>query len=494
MIITIKGADFSSANIGTLSTYIISKSIGSGATFDIPSFVDKNSSVNWVITLDEGYTFGTYSVTMGGIEVTPTVVDNVMTISIAEVTGNVRIVVATVNENTGEEDIPVVPPVQPDEPTGYVVYDSFNRANGDLITSDSGHNWVRYSGDNNTIQIQDNKVTSFSGYPSALLKIGSGDRIVQAAIEFNGTGQILLYSRMADSITNTTKSYYVAVRVNSDGLSLLYKDGVNNTVVQTIPLPSSSFVLKLEVIGDTHNVYVDDEMVMSNDVVKFADAPYVGIQVTNGNYVDDFKSTMNNVNEDVPGEGGEDENTQVVGLVYDSFDRADTTSGIGTSDSGYVWEYPNIAGNKDAILISNGTVISKTTYPSAVCNLGAGDKSVEAVVNASNAGQILLYSRYDLQTAQDYVCVRAKNNGLTLIYKQNGVNTEIQTIPIAQLTKQYPFTLKLEVIGDTHNVYIDNEMIMSHDITLFNDRTYVGFSINGSGNYVDDFRSEITTQ
>ena len=116
MIITIKGADFSSANIGTLSTYIISKSIGSGASFDIPNFVDKNSSVNWVITLDDGYTFGTYSVTMGSEVITPTVVDNVMTISIAEVTGNVRIVVATVNENTGEEDDPVVPPVEPDEP------------------------------------------------------------------------------------------------------------------------------------------------------------------------------------------------------------------------------------------------------------------------------------------------------------------------------------------------------------------------------------------
>jgi hypothetical protein len=300
---------------------------------------------------------------------------------------------------------------------------------------------------------------------------------------------------MSDSLTDFSKAYYVAVRVNSDGLSLLYKgDGVNNTVVQTIPLSSSAFVLKLEVIGDTHNVYVDGEMVMSNDVNMFADAPYVGIQVTKGNYVDDFKSTMNNVNEDVPGEGGEDENTQVVGLVYDSFDRENTTSGIGTSDSGYVWEYPNNPGNRDAIVISNGTVISKTAYPSAVCNLGAGDKSVEAVVNASNEGQILLYSRYDLQTAQDYVCARAKNDGLALMYKQNGVNTEIQTIPIAQLPKQYPFTLKLEVIGDTHNVYVDNEMIMSQDVTLFKDRTYTGFSINGSGNYVDDFRAEMITQ
>lgn len=107
MIITIKGADFSSANIGTLSTYIISKSIGSGAAFDIPNFVDKNSSVNWTITLDEGYTFGTYSVTMGGDTIKPSVVDNVMTITIAEVTGNVRIVVATVYNGVGQ--LPEVP-------------------------------------------------------------------------------------------------------------------------------------------------------------------------------------------------------------------------------------------------------------------------------------------------------------------------------------------------------------------------------------------------
>ena len=80
------------------------------------------------------------------------------------------------------------------------------------------------------------------------------------------------------------------------------------------------------------------------------------------------------------------------------------------------------------------------------------------------------------------------------MYKQNGVNTEIQTIPIAQLTKQYPFTLKLEVIGDTHNVYVDDEMVMSQDTTLFNDKTYVGFSINGGGNYVDDYRAEMITQ
>ena len=161
MIITIKGADFSSANIGTLSTYIISKSIGSGASFDIPNFVDKNSSVNWVITLNEGYTFGTYSVTMGSEVITPTVVDNVMTIAIAEVTGNVRIVVATVNEN-GEEDIPVVPDTP--TPDSNVVEFKFNSAvengvnlsnagsisNGKIVVTKEGivdYNGITFSND-----------------------------------------------------------------------------------------------------------------------------------------------------------------------------------------------------------------------------------------------------------------------------------------------------------------------------------------------------------
>lgn len=105
MIITIKGADFSGSNIGTLDTYLVSKSIGAGATHDIPNYVTKNAAVSWTITLSEGYTFGTYSITMGGATVTPTISSDgkTMTIAIAAVTGKVVISVATVNESTGEE-------------------------------------------------------------------------------------------------------------------------------------------------------------------------------------------------------------------------------------------------------------------------------------------------------------------------------------------------------------------------------------------------------
>lgn len=108
MILTIKGADFSAANIGTLSTYVVSKSIGSGAEYNIPSTVEKNASVEWTITLIEGYTFGSYTVTMGSEVITPVVNENVMTITITNVTGNIRIMVGTFNEN-GEPSVPDTP-------------------------------------------------------------------------------------------------------------------------------------------------------------------------------------------------------------------------------------------------------------------------------------------------------------------------------------------------------------------------------------------------
>lgn len=110
MIITISGADFSLSNIGTLSTWTVSKSIGAGAEHNIPSYVDKNSAFNYEITLKDGYTFGTYSVTMGGQIITPTVTETSMTINIPSVTGAIRIEVKTINSSTGE-------PEEPEEPS-----------------------------------------------------------------------------------------------------------------------------------------------------------------------------------------------------------------------------------------------------------------------------------------------------------------------------------------------------------------------------------------
>lgn len=108
MIIRLKNADFSENNIGSLSTWTITKSLGHGATYNGVNYVDRSAPLNATITIAEGYELGAAGVTvsMGGKAVTSgvTVNGNTITISIDVVTGNVKITVPTININTGEED------------------------------------------------------------------------------------------------------------------------------------------------------------------------------------------------------------------------------------------------------------------------------------------------------------------------------------------------------------------------------------------------------
>lgn len=136
MIIVLKNADFSQSNIGTLSTWRITRSLGAGATYEGPTSIDKDASFSATITIAEGYEIGTVgvTVTMGGIAINAATVDgNTVTIAISSVTGNVVIKVPTVNINTGEEDEPETPesnvltPVSFTTKKGY--YASSNNAN-----------------------------------------------------------------------------------------------------------------------------------------------------------------------------------------------------------------------------------------------------------------------------------------------------------------------------------------------------------------------------
>lgn len=110
MIITIKGASYT-FNIGQLDSWFISRSIGSGATYDGVTSVkkDEDEAFNATVTLADGYEIGSagVSVTMGGSDITSTAVTisgSVITIFISSVTGNVVISVPTKNIATGDED------------------------------------------------------------------------------------------------------------------------------------------------------------------------------------------------------------------------------------------------------------------------------------------------------------------------------------------------------------------------------------------------------
>lgn len=112
MIITLKKADFSGNHIGTLDTWSIFTTLGSGATYSGVKLVTKGGSYSGSVTLADGYELGTagVTVTMGGETLTDavTISGSTITISIASVTGAVYINVATVNTSTGEESGNVV--------------------------------------------------------------------------------------------------------------------------------------------------------------------------------------------------------------------------------------------------------------------------------------------------------------------------------------------------------------------------------------------------
>ena len=108
MIITLKGADFSASNIGTLTTWSIFTTLGSGATYSGVTIVDRGASFSGAVSIDEGYEIGSagVKVTMGGTTLNDSVTinGNTITISISSVTGTVNISVPTKNVATGEED------------------------------------------------------------------------------------------------------------------------------------------------------------------------------------------------------------------------------------------------------------------------------------------------------------------------------------------------------------------------------------------------------
>ena len=184
---------------------------------------------------------------------------------------------------------------------------------------------------------------------------------------------------------------------------------------------------------------------------------------------------------------GDDEINDTEGWsIYDSFDRANTTSGLGTSDSGHIWKHYDNDGTK--IYISDGKVFSYKDYPSSYCVLGTGNRSIQADIYSDAAGQILLYSRYNENTGRDYVAVRCNKDGLTLLLKDNGTNKEIQSISASRLPS-FPYTVKIDVIDDTHNVYVNDELLISHNIITLSDNANVGFSINGSESYIDNFKA-----
>lgn len=170
--------------------------------------------------------------------------------------------------------------------------------------------------------------------------------------------------------------------------------------------------------------------------------------------------------------------------IYDDFNRADTSSGLGTATTGEAWDLSLNLG-ASGVKISNNTAKGvNSSYHFATMMTDSPDVLVEANVTPETGKQVLILSR--VVDSLNYIAARLGTDGIiTLLYKQDGTYTEVQ-----KTTTTYTSTVKLglECIGTSCKIYADDELILSGTINIGITTTIVGFSLQGSTAYVDDFR------
>ena len=222
MIITLKGADFSASNIGTLSSWRITRSLGAGATYEGVTSVDKDAAFSATVTLAEGYEIGTagVTITMGGTVLSGahSISGNVITITIASVTGNVLIKVPTVNTAGGDEpDVPV----EPDEPDTINAVVNLTLANVDgNILYNTGTGGSTYNATIKTPKSGD----SYSSDSSGLTLVNHA--YTDVAYGFKASNPFTIAVR--GSLELNTNIYQRLMRTDKDAPSVFYSYSAGN--------------------------------------------------------------------------------------------------------------------------------------------------------------------------------------------------------------------------------------------------------------------------
>lgn len=138
MIIKLKGADFSTSNVGNLYNWNINYILGRGITHSGVTSVLKGNAYNVIFTLMDGYELITddISITMGGILLSDdiiTVADNKVAVEIAEVTGPVIINIPTKTSVVNLIDLSTMSSLLRYSPGGYNIVGSNGTKYGLLV-------------------------------------------------------------------------------------------------------------------------------------------------------------------------------------------------------------------------------------------------------------------------------------------------------------------------------------------------------------------------
>lgn len=196
MIITLKGANFSTNKIGTLSNWTITPVIDSGTVYSGVRSVKKGDPFSATLTLQENYAYSNgVEVTMGGDgTITKTENGNVTTISTTSTTGNITIKALTYNTSTGGSDSgDVVDPETPVTPTNYTFTITPDPISATVTLSATGYSDVSGTGSKSITVANGTKVNwsvSASGYTTRTgnWTINGGNKTENITLTASGSG------------------------------------------------------------------------------------------------------------------------------------------------------------------------------------------------------------------------------------------------------------------------------------------------------------------
>lgn len=313
------------------STYTITNNLTNCTTSNNAKTVSANGKYSATITVNAGYVLSTFSVSMGGVDITDSVV-NQNTITINSVTGNVIITVKAIEEST-KPDIPDVP----------VVEDEL-----EILPSCTYIDVAE--GGNKTIYFKlSNKPTS------------------NTTINISSSSSNLTTS--TTQLTFTPENYYIAQSVNITSV------GDNNETddVYTLTISSNGLTSKTITVDVIDSANSNFEVIYDNGTLVEGASLSLNNAVNNGTYI------STNQNQDVSVAISNHP------LTLNKNDKVHVVLGLGTSEPSSIYSLRSLVlGDGSANNISNSNMINEVQINEALSSDGKVDTYWTIAGNLSN--------------------------------------------------------------------------------------------------------------
>ena len=315
----------------TPSTYTITNNLTNCNNSNSAEIVSANSKYSATITADTGYVLNTITVTMGGNDITSTVLnDNAITIN--SVTGNI-VITATAIEDTSKPDIPDTPIVE------------------DEVEILPSCTYVDVAeGGSKTIYFKlSNKPTS-----STTINISSSSSYLTTS---------------TTQLTFTTENYYIAQSVNITSVA----DDNETDDVYTLTISSTGLTSKTITVDVIDSSNSNFEVIYDNGTLVDGASLSLSNAVNNGTYISTNQS--------------QDVSVAISNhpLSLNKNDKVHVVLGLGTIEPSSIYSLRSLVlGDGSANNISNSNMINEVQINEALSNDGKVDTYWTIAGNLSN--------------------------------------------------------------------------------------------------------------